>query len=428
MNWLAKTLWALLLILCVYCTKEGVLDETFVQGLSTEVEYKNFPLPLKTIRYPDSLYTGATPYLLTGKSQHRLFGEIESIARSTVVQANLSDIIINQTVSYDSIRIALNITYVQGLRKGEVSLKMFPLKEAFVVQRQYFSTSTIPYYKDSLVLDKSFTYEVDEEGSIDTTIYLHAEELWGKSFLKQAVHKDQGLNFLLNYPGFVFVSTSATGMLGINPQGSGFTLYYKVEEEDNMRPQEKSFLFQRRHYNQYITDLQDSRFSSLKRGEATVIDDYAYAYGALGVLCSVDLTPLRAFYESQPTLQIVAARLKSRPMHSISTTSEVFSPPQALRLSLPFADPKDSENVIQKIITREVVNDRVYVNGETFFNKVDDSSFPYQGTITLALRSVFSEESATSTWLLSAEDYRGIEPVILPAQGLFIDLFYTLNN
>ena len=429
MNWQANPLWILLIISCA-CTKQGVLDEKFVQGLSAEVRSQTFNLSLQTIRYPDSVYTGATPFLLVGKSTHSTLGEIESIARATVLQEDQFDIIhTQQAVTYDSVRISLHILYVQGTKKSSFSLKMHPLKEPFVVDRQYFSTSVIPYYEDSLVLDKSFSYEVDEKEQIDTMIHLRGEDLWGKNFLKQALHPEKGILFLVNYPGFVFSSPSSAGIIGIDPEKSSFSIYYTVPgEEEEPISKEKVFLFQRRHYNQYLIDLSGSAFASLERGEGTTLGEYAYAHGATGVFCSVDLTPLKDFYQSHSHLHVVAARLKSKPAHSLSTDSELFLAPQSLRLSLPFADPKSPDNVVQNIIEREVVNDRLYVDGEPFFNKVDDQTFSYQGSIVLGLNYVFSEEYTTNTWLLSAADYRGIEPIVLPVDGLLIDVFYTLNN
>ena len=350
-----------------------------------------------------------------------IFGKVRSSAATSIRQSSLSDIVTRGLNSYDSIVFEIVVTYLYGKRSGEFSLKVHPLSDPLLSTKAYVSNIEPSYNESIEVLSSSFSLS----GKLPDSIRIHANTDWSDEFFAK-VTGNESTDFLLNYPGLLFtLAPESEAILGLDVKATTMTIYYKSDPTDEASARSKVFDFSNLRYNYYEMDRSGALLDGLSHGQHT-FSEHAYAQANSGVFCGIDLSAVHAFYKEKGGFTVNFAELNVGPLEDLSDSIYLLSPPSTLRLSLPYPTPTDSRNHSKALISRLIHNESSLLAGGTEYLVASaDSPTLYKAQVASALQEAILSDEPQGYWLLSALNYDGFEPIILPSSQVELTIYYT---
>ena len=138
---------------------------------------------------------------------------------------------------------------------------------------------------------------------------------------------------------------------------------------------------------------------------------------------------MQALYEETGGFGIVTATFNIGPLVDQSNDAHIRTPPAVLRLSRPYEIPTDARNNARSIVARNVVNDNTYASSRKndYFYQQGGGSFLYTGHVATTLQQALADGS-DKYWVLSAFDFNGFAPIVLPKQQVILKLHYILRQ
>lgn len=399
------------------------IEAPLIDQLHRNVEVQHFDLPVGTLLYEDSISTLNSNLLFVGAYRSPIFGQIQSTGVASLRQRDLSDIINHSVDNYDSMVFEIVVEYIYGKRRGSVPTNIYPLKEQLSPGKSYISKDEPIYDTETEVL----SVVLDPSDQLSDSIRVHANKAWADDFFMQ-ISGEENIKFLLNYPGFVIQSeATAERILGLNVEGTTLTVYYKEDPENADTQQHKVFDLSNIRYNYYESDRSGSALSASKRGEVFFSEAYAYAQGASGFFCAIDLSPVQHFYNQHKNLSIHLATLSVAKLKDESDEEQLLLPPSVLRLSLPYPELEDLRNHSKGIISRLIANEDARLPNGSSYLHLSDSLAGYLAQVATSLEDELSADRLRPFWVLSALDYDKFEPIILSPAEVRLSLYYTVQ-
>ena len=391
------------------------LGDSIADEFSQRVLEKTFQLPVRTVLYPDSIPTLNDDLLFVGRYKSPFFGTLEAKSHARLSQSDQSQPL-SEVIDYDSIVFKLVLDYTYGER-GPFRLKVHPLRRALATNVSYVAQTEVTYDANVTILDRTLS----KAELRSDTLLLRADNSWAAQFANKVSDA-----YLLTYPGFSFTfGEENSTILGFSVQHSSMILYYKDPQEASEALQQR-FTFSSLRYNSYKTERTGSLLKDLEQGAYTLLPDFAYSQAASGVFCAIDLSEVRAFYEKQGGFTTHTAQLNIGALAESADPNIERIPPRTLRLSKPFPAPFEAKNNVKSIVTRNISNDSGFTGTQDRYFHAQTQEPPYttRGNVAIGLQEALLDSLESRYWLLSALDFSGFEPILLPGPHVELKLYY----